>query len=161
MCLTLPLAGAKAVLHVVGNREWATNCRISHVKNLAVPREQKALREAAKSEWYPHESPWEKILFDALQKRGLEARPQFQAGSRRLDMALVDAERKIFLDIEVDGDCHRGPDGSRKTDDVWRDIQLQGMGWRVLRFWTYQLRENLAECVESIENAWRNNEPRT
>lgn len=152
---------AKAVLHVVGNREWATNCGISHVKTLAVPREHKVLRDAAKSEWSPHESPWEKILFDALQKRGLEARPQFQAGSRRLDMALVDAERKIFLDIEVDGDCHRGPDGSRKTDDVWRDIQLQGMGWRVLRFWTYQLRENLAECVGSIENAWRNNEPKT
>jgi very-short-patch-repair endonuclease len=152
---------AKAVLHVVGNREWATHCGISHVKNLAAPREQRVFREAAKSEWYPHESPWEKILFDALQKCGLEARPQFQVGSRRLDMALVDAERKIFLDIEVDGDCHRGPDGSRKTDDVWRDIQLQGMGWRVLRFWTYQLRENLAECVASIENAWRNNEPRT
>jgi Superfamily I DNA and RNA helicases and helicase subunits len=152
---------AKAVLHVVGNREWAAHCGISHVKTLAAPKEQKTTRETAKSEWYPHESPWEKILFDALQKRGLEPRPQFQAGSRRLDMALVDAERKVFLDIEVDGDCHRSPDGSRKTDDVWRDIQLQGMGWRVLRFWTYQLRENLAKCVDSIENAWRNDEPRT
>lgn len=152
---------AKAVLHVVGNREWATHCGISHIKNLAVPKEQRTLREPAKSEWSPHESPWEKFLFDALQIRGLEARPQFHVGSRRLDMALIDAERKIFLDIEVDGDCHRGPDGSRKTDDVWRDIQLQGMGWRVLRFWTYQLRENLAECVASIENAWRNDEPRT
>lgn len=152
---------AKAVLHVVGNREWAAQCGIAHIKRLAVPSDNKALREAVKGEWYPHESPWEKILFEALQARGLEPRPQFQVGSRRLDMALVDAEHKIYLDIEVDGDCHRASDGSRKTDDVWRDIQLQGMGWRVLRFWTYQLRENLAGCVDSIENAWRKNEPRT
>jgi very-short-patch-repair endonuclease len=73
----------------------------------------------------------------------------------------VDKERKVFLDIEVDGDCHRSSDGQRNTDDVWRDIYLQGMGWRVIRFWTYQLRENLSACVDSIEDAWRKNEPRT
>ena len=151
---------AKAVLHVVGNREWAAQCGISHVQRLAVPKRNGMAREAANGEWYPHESPWEKILFDAMLKRGLEPRPQFQAGSRRLDMALVDAERKMYLDIEVDGDCHRSSDGSRKTDDVWRDIQLQGMGWQVLRFWTYQLRENLTGCVDFIENAWRKNEPK-
>lgn len=151
---------AKAILHVVGNREWAAQCGISHIQRLAIPKDNSVFRETAKGEWYPHESPWEKILFEALQDRGLEPRAQFQAGSRRLDMALVDAEQKIYLDIEVDGDCHRTSDGSRKTDDVWRDIQLQGMGWQVLRFWTYQLRENLAGCVDSIENAWRKNEPR-
>lgn len=151
---------AKAILHVVGNREWAIQCGISHIQRLATPKDGKVIREAAKGEWYPHESPWEKILFEALQDRGLQPRAQLQAGSRRLDMALVDAEQKIYLDIEVDGDCHRTSDGSRKTDDVWRDIQLQGMGWQVLRFWTYQLRENLAGCVDSIENAWRKNEPR-
>ena len=150
---------AKAILHVVGNREWARQCGIVHIKNLAIPRAKGASGETPGGEWYPHESPWEKILFDALGKCGLEPRPQFQVGSRRLDMALVDEERKVFLDIEVDGDCHRASDGSRKTDDIWRDIQLQGMGWQVLRFWTYQLRENLAECVSSIENAWRKNEP--
>ena len=54
----------------------------------------------------------------------------------------------------VDGDCHRNPDGTRKMDDLWRDIQLQGMGWKVMRFWTYMLREDMGACVEKIFKAW-------
>jgi very-short-patch-repair endonuclease len=152
---------SKAVLHVIGDNRWALQCGIPHIRSLAAPKSQRAFKNTIKGEWYPHESPYEKKLFDALQKRGLEPRPQFQTGSRRLDLALVDMERKIYLDIEVDGDCHRNLDGSRKTDDIWRDTQLQGMGWQVLRFWTYDLRNNIAECVDSIEHAWRNNEPRS
>ncbi len=146
---------AKAVLHVVGNRSWAMQCDIPHIKALAMPQLHKKRQNIQESAWHPHESPWEEILFDALVARGFEPRAQFQAGSRRLDMALVDVPRKIYFDIEVDGDCHRDASGYRKTDDIWRDIQLQGMGWHVMRFWVYQLRENLDACVDSIEEKWR------
>jgi very-short-patch-repair endonuclease len=88
--------------------------------------------------------------------KGAQSTPQYPALGRRLDLALVKKDRTgLKIDIEVDGDrYHRNPDGSRKRDDVWRDIQLQGAGWRVMRFWVYQLREDLDRCVDKILNVW-------
>jgi len=148
---------ARAVLHIVGNRDWARACGIKHVQNLAAP--PKLLRpEPKQSPWYPHESPWEKILFDALTKEGLEPKPQFPVLNRRLDLALIArTDKTLKIDIEVDGDCHRNPDGSRKIDDIWRDMQLQAMGWKVMRFWVYQLREDLEGCVKEIMEVYSDN----
>lgn len=145
---------ARAVLHVVGNREWARRCGIRHVEQLAGTIERTATT-SHHGPWHPHESPWEEKLFQALVEKGLEPRPQFPVSSRRLDMALVrQDDSPLKIDIEVDGDCHRNSDGTRKMDDLWRDIQLQGLGWKVMRFWTYQLREDMPGCVEKIQNVW-------
>jgi len=145
---------ARAVLHVVGNRPWAKGCGILHVERLATSN-LRSSGTVRRGPWYPHESPWEKILNDALVVEGLDPRPQFPVSGRRLDLALVPEGAGVPIDVEVDGDCHRNPDGSRKIDDVWRDIQLQGIGWKVLRFWTYQLRENIQGCVNTVLAEWR------
>ncbi len=93
-------------------------------------------------------------MFEALKSKGVEPEPQYPVLGRRLDLALVNKDKKI--DIEVDGDrYHRNPDGTRKRDDVWRDIQMQGAEWKVMRFWVYQLRENMDNCVNKISKAWR------
>jgi len=149
---------ARSVMHVVGNRDWAKRCGIPHVEKLA---SKTGMSNAAitKGPWYPHESPWEEKLFNALTAVDLNPRPQFPLSSRRLDMALIDTEKKrIKIDVEVDGDCHRNADGTRKKDDLWRDIQIQGMGWKVMRFWTYQLREDMDGCVNKIMEAWEGDE---
>jgi very-short-patch-repair endonuclease len=145
---------ARAVLHVVGNRDWAKGCGIRHIEALASPRERSS-GTPLHGPWYPHESPWEKRLYQALVDAELDPRPQFPVSGRRLDLALVrPGDNPVKIDIEVDGDCHRNPDGTRKMDDLWRDIQLQGMGWKVMRFWTYMLREDMGACVEKIKKAW-------
>lgn len=145
---------ARAVLHVVGNREWAKTCGIRHILDLAVPGERPS-GTVQRGPWHPHESPWEEKLYRALVEASLDPRPQFPVSGRRLDLALVGhGDRQLKIDIEVDGDCHRNPDGTRKMDDLWRDIQLQGMGWKVMRFWTYMLREDMGACVEKIFKAW-------
>ena len=149
---------ARAVLNVVGNQTWARRCGIRHIERLAAP---KAIVSDSnhKTPWHPFESPYEEILFNALKEVGLEPRPQLPVSSRRMDMALVrEGEKPLKIDIEVDGDCHRNSNGSRKIDDHWRDIQLQGLGWQVMRFWTYQLREDLPGCVEKIRKAWSSHE---
>ena len=150
---------ARAVMHVIGNRKWAEHCGIKHIQNLARPIQQNN-RQAEKGKWYPHESPWEEILFNALVARGLKPIPQYLVSGRRLDMALVgEGNLSKKIDLEVDGDrYHRNKDGSRKKDDIWRDIQLQGMGWIVMRFWVYQLREDLDGYVEKIVTAWSKND---
>lgn len=145
---------ARALLHVVGNKEWAKSCGIKHVQNLTVSRIKRQYH-AQESPWHPHESPWEQILHNALVSKGLEPLPQFPVSSRRLDLALIrKGDNPLQIDIEVDGDCHRNSDGSRKIDDLWRDIQLRGMGWKVMRFWVYQLREDLESCVNKINEYW-------
>lgn len=147
---------ARAVLHVVGNRSWARSCGIKHIERLAVERIRDDAKEA-QGPWAPHDSPWEKVLYNALAARGLEPVVQYPVAGRRLDLALVrTGEKPLKLDIEVDGDrYHRNPDGTRKQDDIWRDYQLKSLGWRVKRFWVYQLREDLQECVNSIFEIWK------
>jgi len=146
---------ARAVIHVVGNKHWAINCGIKHIVKLAQPVNNKTV-ESKKGPWYPHESPWEKIFFEALLTKGIKTIPQYPASGRRLDLALVDNKTKLKIDIEVDSDTyHRNPDGSRKKDDTWRDIYLMGMGWKVMRFWVYNLRDDLDKCVGKIEKEWR------
>jgi len=145
---------ARALMHVIGNKAWSQACGIKHIQSLTIEK-AKRMHDPQPSPWHPHESPWEEILHNALVEKGLEPLPQFPVLSRRLDLALVrKSDNPIKIDIEVDGDCHRNADGSRKIDDVWRDIQLQGMGWKVMRFWVYQLREDLDKCVEKINDYW-------
>ena len=146
---------ARAVLHIIGNRGWAEQSNIPHIKKLSRPAPaMSAGKVVLRSPWHPHESPWEKIFYDALVAEGMDPRPQFPVAGRRLDMALIKTGTSLKIDIEVDGDCHRNPDGTRKIDDVWRDIQLQGRGWQIMRFWTYQLREDLHGCVRKIHTIW-------
>jgi very-short-patch-repair endonuclease len=159
--MNVAVSRARAVLHIVGNKQWAAQSGIRHIENLTTTSQYLYRRsDPVHTRWYPHESPWEKILYEALRKESVIAEIQYPVLGRRLDLALIRKEGKeIKIDIEVDGDrCHRNPDGSRKRDDVWRDIQLIGAGWKVMRFWVYQLREDLGKCVIKILKVWRENE---
>jgi len=156
--MNVAVSRARAVLHVIGNKSWAAKSGIPHLVNLAIPPKVQPVRNNPfQSQWHPHESPWEKILYDALKVKGIVAEPQHPVLGRRLDLALIGrGEACLKVDIEVDGDrYHRNADGTRKNDDVWRDIQLQASGWKVMRFWVYQLREDLEGCVNKIIKIWR------
>ena len=96
----------------------------------------------------PYQSPWEKVLCDALREGGLNPIPQYPVAGRFLDLAIL-SPRKI--DVEADGESvHRTAGGSRKDDDHWRHLQLQSLGWHVCRFWVYELREDLQRCVARV-----------
>lgn len=135
---------ARAVLHVVGNRDWALACGVTFIEKLArrtLPKTGDAL--GARRELY--QSPWEKVLADALRQAGITVVPQYPIAGRFLDLGIL-SPRKI--DVEVDGESfHRTAGGGRKDDDYWRDLQLQSLGWKVCRFWVYELREDLPRCV--------------
>lgn len=147
--VNVAVSRARAVLHVVGNRQWAEHSGIPHLEKLSRP------PKPFSTERKGFESPWERILYEALEQDGLKTEPQYPVLGRRLDLALVSTDGTLKMDIEVDGDrYHRNPDGSRKRDDIWRNIQLQGAGWKVLRFWVYQLREDLPGCVSKIRKEW-------
>ena len=141
---------ARAVLHVVGNRDWALNCGVSFIEKLA-RRTMPGTAAARTNPRDPYQSPWEKVLADALTQAGVKVIPQYPIAGRFLDLAVLNP---IKIDVEVDGESvHRTAGGGRKDDDHWRDLQLQSLGWKVCRFWVYELRKDLQRCVQKVINA--------
>ena len=142
--LNVAVSRARVVCLVFGHREAARRSGIGHITRLLdfVERHERP----AGGDREPFQSPWEKRLHEALRARGVATVPQFPIAGRYLDLALPE----LRLDIEVDGEHHRGPDGRLRVEDRWRDMQLRAIGWEVLRFWVYELREDLDGCVERI-----------
>ncbi|SOD93254.1 AAA domain-containing protein [Caenispirillum bisanense] len=145
--MNVAVSRARAVCHVFGNLEEARRSGIPHVTKLVAAAERET---SARSEGAPvFESPWEEIVHDALMKRGVATLPQFPIAGRRLDLAIICGTTKV--DVEIDGDrYHRDASGRRKSSDLWRDHQLKSLGWRVKRYWVYQLREDLDGCLDDI-----------
>jgi very-short-patch-repair endonuclease len=141
---------ARAVCRIFGNIEFARRCSISHISRLVAMCDR---HNQCPEEGPMFDSPWEEMLFQALDAAGIKCVSQFPLAGRRLDLAFFKhGGRRI--DIEVDGDrYHRDASGLRKIDDLWRDHQLRGLGWEVIRFWVYELRENIDGCVERVRRA--------
>jgi very-short-patch-repair endonuclease len=94
-------------------------------------------------------SDWERILYRALYAAGLRPIPQFSVEQYDLDLAIVVGERR--LDIEVDGErYHRSWTGELCLRDQLRNMRLIELGWEVRRFWVYEVRDQLGECVEWV-----------
>lgn len=98
-------------------------------------------------------SDWEKILYKAMYNRGIRAIPQYSVDKYILDFALFDGKRR--LDIEVDGEhYHRNWDGELCRRDQIRNLRMYELGWDVIRFWVYEIRDDLENVLKRIED-WR------
>jgi very-short-patch-repair endonuclease len=98
------------------------------------------------------ESPLEDQLWTEFKRLSINAerqeRVRVTGRSYRLDFALYCASGKI--DVETDGDSwHADPE--RIPLDNLRDNDLETHGWRVLRFNTLQIREQMARyCLPTV-----------
>ena len=138
---------AQAVLHVFGNAAWAAESGPPFIRDLVRLGQHEPAPSA--DETPPYESIWEERFDRALRRGGIATVPQYSVAGRRLDLAVLCGD--LRLDIEIDGETyHRGPDGRRVDDDLWRDHQLRALGWQVARFWVYELRENMEACVRRV-----------
>lgn len=98
-------------------------------------------------------SEWEKVLWPALIRAGLRPIPQYDVDSYILDFALIRPNGRR-LNIEVDGEhYHRDWDGELIRRDQLRNLRMIEMGWDVMRFWVYQVRDDLPACVSKVV-AW-------
>jgi very-short-patch-repair endonuclease len=98
-------------------------------------------------------SEWEKVLWAALVKAGLRPVPQYDVDSYILDFALIRPNGRR-LNIEVDGaHYHRDWDGELIRRDQLRNLRMIEMGWDVMRFWVYEVRDSLPACVNKVA-AW-------
>lgn len=155
--LNVAVSRARAICHIFGDIDFASRSGIPHIEALArTVRQSSQPREVTGGDRF--ESPWEERLFQALLERGYSPIPQHPVVGRFLDLALVDERRTPpkYIDIEVDGvRFHTDVDGNRLITDLWRDHQLRALGWRVLRFWVPDLRDNMEVCLEQIDAEYR------
>jgi hypothetical protein len=76
-----------------------------------------------------------------------------KAGPHILDFALIRPNGRR-LNIEVDGEhYHRDWDGELIRRDQLRNLRMIEMGWDVMRFWVYEVRDGLPACVNKVA-AW-------
>jgi very-short-patch-repair endonuclease len=142
---------ARSVLRVFGNLEWAKDCGISHIQALA--ERCVAAEGGGRSVRTDLIGPiWEARLAEALRAAGIDFEQQYQTCGFYLDFAIVRDD--VRIDVEVDGETyHRSASGGRRIEDLYRDHLLIAAGWKVLRFWVYELRENLDECIRRIQQS--------
>lgn len=155
---------ARAALVVVGDHSAATNCGVDYLARFAsyVDRVRHGA-ESAGAEPYVDQGPeyptvarpelvseWEHIFYRNAYAAGLQLIPQYPVEKYLLDFAVVNGDRR--LNIEIDGErYHRNWDGELCRRDEIRNQRLMELGWDVMRFWVYQVRDNLDECLARID----------
>lgn len=157
---------ARGLLHVVGDRDAALNAGVDYLAEFAnyVGRLAADVRAAADEQIRPmgpaypsvsrpeRVSDWERILYKALYAAEIRAIPQYTVEQYDLDFAVILGDRR--LNIEVDGErYHRSWTGELCLRDQLRNQRLIELGWEVKRFWVYEVRDRLSDCVRWVQ-AW-------
>jgi len=145
--LNVAITRARAKLYVIGNFEACLNSDISHINAFA--KYVQGLSNGIKDP-VPTESIYEQILYDAMKDSGLNPLKQYVVGQYRLDFAIIQDD--INLNIEVDGkQFHTDLTGEKLKSDIIRNQRMQNQGWKVIRFWAYEIRDSLDYCIERIK----------
>ncbi len=113
----------------------------------------------------------EKMLRKELWRRGLKYRKNYKYLSGKPDIVFLGAKIAVF----VDGKMWHGYDWEHQKNDFksnreyWipkiednreRDLEvtqeLIELGWLVLRFWDFEVKQNVSACADKIEMAYKN-----
>ncbi|MDA8218823.1 MAG: AAA domain-containing protein, partial [Dehalococcoidales bacterium] len=156
---------ARAALIVVGDQATARSCGVDFLSKFASyvdrvrdgHRASKAELRAELGPEYPAVaqpelvSDWERLFYRALYQHGVHPIPQYSVEKYLLDLAVIAGDRR--LDIEVDGErYHRNWDGELCRRDQIRNQRLMELSWDVMRFWVYQIRDDLPNCLTRVQN---------
>ncbi len=162
---------ARAALVVVGDHSAAINCSVDYLARFAayVDRVHLGAQAAGPGECADHGpeypavarpelvSEWERQFYRSAYVAGLRLIPQYPVEKYLLDFAVVNGDRR--LNIEIDGErYHRNWDGELCRRDELRNQRLMELGWDVMRFWVYQVRDDLEQCIARIDQ-WVSGRP--
>ena len=161
---------ARAALVVVGDRDAARASGIEHLAKFADYVAAGVAHTAPDADVVPADfdagpayptvahpervSDWERYFYTRLHAAGLRPIPQYDEEKYTLDFALIQGHRR--LNIEVDGErYHRDWNGELLRRDQLRNTRLIELGWEVMRFWVYELRDDMEACIERVKR-WAN-----
>jgi len=159
---------ARAALIVVGDKTAALNCGVSYLAKFAAyvhalrfteRRGEEYVRPELGPEYPPVPHPervsdWERLFYRAMYSAGIRAIPQYRhpCVQDALDFAVMEEDRHRYLNIEIDGEhYHRNWDGDLCRRDQIRNQRLIELGWDVMRFWVYQVRDDLQRCISRVQ----------
>ncbi len=143
---------ARIQLHVFGNKAWARSCPVPVLSELVLAAEAAETVQHRDVRTDLIGPVWEPRLAEEMRRAGLEFHQQYPTCGFFLDFAFhLPSGGKV--DVEVDGEAyHRDRDGNLRAEDVRRDLVLRANGWRVKRFWVYELREDMGSCIQQIKS---------
>ena len=155
---------ARGLLHVVGDQSAALACGVDYLKEFAayvqkIGRSSTTPVEldppAAGRDYpvvaYPERvSDWERWFYPHLYDAGIRPIPQYPVEQYDLDFAIIVGNRR--LNIEVDGNrYHRTWTGELCFRDQLRNQRMIELGWDVKRFWVYEIRDRLPDCIRQVQ----------
>ncbi len=154
---------ARAALVVVGDWAACNDCGISHLEAFAryavgdrVPVRPNPIGEIDFGPDYPtvarpdRVSDLERFFYGCLYAGGIRPIPQYSEEQYDLDFAVIVGNER--LDVEVDGEHHRAWTGELAYRDQLRNRRLIELGWDVMRFWGYQIRDDTQACVRRVRD---------
>jgi very-short-patch-repair endonuclease len=154
---------ARAALIVVGDKAAALNCGVDYLAKFASYTDSLSIRQTPETQYnkdnlgpvYPPVSrpelvsDWERLFYKKLYENGFRPIPQYSVEKYILDFAIISGDRK--LNIEIDGErYHRNWDGELCRRDQIRNHRLIELGWDIIRFWVYQIRDDLETCIANV-----------
>jgi very-short-patch-repair endonuclease len=158
------LSRARAVFIVVGDMTAVENVRndntpiayltdfVAYFKSLG----EKQTVEPGEPVFTPEQLWEERFYLKALKPANLPVYAQYPLGPYKLDFALLRKGRIRKLDIEIDGEAyHKDTAGRRLRRDMDRNVYVRaqdGGSWDVMRFWVYELREDMDACLKKIQH---------
>ncbi len=154
---------ARAALVVVGDHAAAMSCGVDYLSRFAsyVDRIGNGT-QAPRIETYTDHGPlypivarpelvseWERLFYQVAYAADIRMIPQYPVEKYLLDFAVIIGNRR--LNIEIDGErYHRNWDGELCRRDQIRNQRLMELGWDVMRFWVYQVRDDLEQCIARV-----------
>jgi very-short-patch-repair endonuclease len=99
-------------------------------------------------------SEFENAVADVLRAHGLEVKQKVGSAGFRVDIAVVDPERRgrYLLAVECDGPKYHTAPVARGRDRLSRQM-LESLGWRVHRIWSIDWYRNRAQTIEQLLQA--------
>jgi very-short-patch-repair endonuclease len=154
---------ARAQLVVVGDLAECASCDIGYLARFAsyassldgkkVEAIQKATSQLGPT--YPNVarpemvSDWERDFYRAGYAAGFALIPQYPIEKYVVDFLLTDGNRQLV--IEIDGErYHRNWTGELFRRDQIRNQRLIELGYDVMRFWVYEVRDDIEGCLARL-----------
>ncbi|HIC44934.1 MAG TPA: DUF559 domain-containing protein [Sulfurimonas sp.] len=156
---------ARAALIVVGDRTTALNSNVEYLSKFVnyidnigdISQTSQNTKITDFGPEYPDVSrpesvsDWERKFYKDLYNVGVSSIPQYNVEKYVLDFAIIKDDRR--LNIEIDGEkYHRNWDGELCRRDQIRNQRMMELGWDVMRFWVYQVRDELDQCLARVQN---------
>ncbi len=148
---------ARSKLIVVGDMHYCSNCKdVPLLSNLAyyvqdIKHNPLLIYPVISNGEFA--SLIEKRFLEALYNAGIKnVHPQYIVYRYSLDFAIViDEHRK--LNIEIDGKKYHSywTDNDISADRIRNDI-LTANGWTVMRFWVYEVLDNIEQCIHKVQD---------